>query len=717
MAVIQKLRNSNWVAIAIGTALVLFIVGDWLTGRGQNTNTDEDRDVIAQIGDKKIKEAEIGKIADKYFRQELDKDPNYQLDEEKRDRLFQQAWFDILKDNLLNKEIEDAGIELSEADINEMLVGAHPHESIKGDPSFQTDKQFDPQKVVSIFRQAKTNPQMKKQLASYINRITANEGEIRFATYLAKARAFTTKVEQAHQYTGANQSVEGKIISLNAANFKDGDIKVTDEAIAEYLELHKEEFKYDKESRDIKYVVFDIIPSREDTMDAQSRALRIAQSYKRQSANPDTLGAMPYINRAALGEDEMPAIVKDSLWDAPKGKVVGPVYKEGVFSVYQKVDEKKDTLPIVNVSHILIPFSGDLPNGTKITDSLQAETEAKKVFAMVQSGKTIAELAKDYSADPGSASKGGSYGWADPNQYVEEYKNFCLNAKNGQLGLVKTQYGYHIMRMMEEPDYRKIRFVMNRVEVQPGTETVKRVDELSRKFKNQINPDKPETFEAAAKKMSIIAMVENGFASDTRAIGPISEMSEIRQLLYWLLDDARTKSEVSEVFAFPTKHVIVKLENIKHKGFATVDNVRKELDGDVRRYLKVKLAAKKLEEAYASEKDFDKLAEKLEATVVDLGVARFGQGFLPQIGNEFNLLGAAFGLKEGTTSKAILGKEAAALIQINKVKDIEVPESAYNSPEEDEFIRQPNFMVNRVQEVLMRSAGIQDYRYKFDWYN
>ena len=138
MAVIQKLRNSNWVAIAIGTALVLFIVGDWLTGRGQNTNTDEDRDVIAQIGDKKIKESEIGKIADKYFRQELDKDPNYQLDEEKRDRLFQQAWFDILKDNLLNKEIEDAGIELSEADINEMLVGAHPHESIKGDPSFQT---------------------------------------------------------------------------------------------------------------------------------------------------------------------------------------------------------------------------------------------------------------------------------------------------------------------------------------------------------------------------------------------------------------------------------------------------------------------------------------------------------------------------------------------------------------------------------------------------
>ena len=85
MAVIQKLRNSNLVAIAIGAALLLFIVGDWLTGKGQNAPTDEDRDVIAEIAGEKIREAEIGSLADKYFKEELDKDPNYQLDEEKRD--------------------------------------------------------------------------------------------------------------------------------------------------------------------------------------------------------------------------------------------------------------------------------------------------------------------------------------------------------------------------------------------------------------------------------------------------------------------------------------------------------------------------------------------------------------------------------------------------------------------------------------------------------
>jgi hypothetical protein len=49
MAIIQRLRSSKWVAIVIGSALVLFIVGDWLTGKGNGPEIDEDRDVIAVI--------------------------------------------------------------------------------------------------------------------------------------------------------------------------------------------------------------------------------------------------------------------------------------------------------------------------------------------------------------------------------------------------------------------------------------------------------------------------------------------------------------------------------------------------------------------------------------------------------------------------------------------------------------------------------------------
>lgn len=717
MAIIQRLRSSKWVAIVIGAALVLFIVGDWLTGKGNGPEIDEDRDVIAIIAGEKVKEAEIVTIADKYYKEELERDPNYQLDKEKSSQLFQRSWFDLLKSKTVSTQIEKSGITLSDEDINEMMVGAHPEESIKGDPSFQTDDQFDPKKVEDIFRQAKSNATLRKQLATYVGRMRKNEIETRYATYVAKARAFTTKVEQGHQYKGSNESVNGTLIAVNMDAIKDGEVKITDSDVEAYLKLNKEKYKITQEKRDFKYVVFNIVPSTEDTLDAQTRALRVAQSYARQSDKPDTLGASGFVRRSDLSNDKMPEVVKDSLWDARLGRVVGPVYKEGVFSVYQKVAEAQDTVPVVNVSHILIPFSGKLPNGTDIKDSIQAEFEAKRVYDLVAGGKTIAELAADYSSDPGSASKGGSYGWANPNQYVAAYKDFCLNAKKNQLGLVKTEYGFHIMKMMDDPDYRMIRFAMNSVEIGPGSNTVKLVDEKSRKFKNQIDPTNPETFDKAVEKFALIPMVANEFGTEQRSIGGITDMSEIRQLNYWLFDAQRANNDISEVFAFPTKHVVVKLENVKHIGYATAENMRKQFEPDVRKFMKGKLLAKKIEEAYAKEKDLNKLAQQLNATVVDLDVARFGQGFLPQIGSEFGLLGAIFGLKEGVASSPIIGKEAVGLFKIAKINKIEIPASVYNTPEGDDFTRQPSFMLNRLQEVLMREGSIQDFRYKFEWNN
>ena len=81
------------------------------------------------------------------------------------------------------------------------------------------------------------------------------------------------------------------------------------------------------------------------------------------------------------------------------------------------------------------------------------------------------------------------------------------------------------------------------------------------------------------------------------------------------------------------------------------------------------------------------------------------------------MLGAAFGVNPGTSTKAIIGKESVAILKIDKANKIEVPTSIYNAPEEDDFSRQPSFMLNRLQEVLMKEGAIQDFRYKFEWNN
>ncbi len=91
-------------------------------------------------------------------------------------------------------------------------------------------------------------------------------------------------------------------------------------------------------------------------------------------------------------------------------------------------------------SHILIPFGKDPAAALK-----QADT----VLALARSGQSFAALAKKYSQDPGSAQNGGSLGWMDRSGFVAPFADALFGIKSvGEIvGPVKTQYGYHIIRL------------------------------------------------------------------------------------------------------------------------------------------------------------------------------------------------------------------------------------------------------------------------------
>src|SRR5581483_8503078 len=91
--------------------------------------------------------------------------------------------------------------------------------------------------------------------------------------------------------------------------------------------------------------------------------------------------------------------------------------------------------------HILIPVGKDEAAAKKLADD---------VFAQAKAGKDFAALAKQYSQDPGSADKGGDLGWADRNQFVGPFADALFSMSPGELrGPVRTQFGYHIIRLDE----------------------------------------------------------------------------------------------------------------------------------------------------------------------------------------------------------------------------------------------------------------------------
>ncbi|HXS96352.1 MAG TPA: peptidylprolyl isomerase [Candidatus Limnocylindrales bacterium] len=96
------------------------------------------------------------------------------------------------------------------------------------------------------------------------------------------------------------------------------------------------------------------------------------------------------------------------------------------------------------VRHILIKTQGK-PASDDAKIKAQAEDLLKQLRA--KNGANFADLAKQYSEDPGSAAKGGDLGWVQRGQMVKEFEDASFNQKVGDIDLVKSSFGYHIVQV------------------------------------------------------------------------------------------------------------------------------------------------------------------------------------------------------------------------------------------------------------------------------
>ncbi len=85
----------------------------------------------------------------------------------------------------------------------------------------------------------------------------------------------------------------------------------------------------------------------------------------------------------------------------------------------------------VNASHIL----------------LNKEKDADSVMARLAKGENFEDLAKRFSKCP-SKSKGGNLGWFGRGEMVKEFEDACFNGKTGDIVKVKTEFGYHIIKIV-----------------------------------------------------------------------------------------------------------------------------------------------------------------------------------------------------------------------------------------------------------------------------
>ncbi|NVB77941.1 MAG: hypothetical protein HOV81_06050 [Kofleriaceae bacterium] len=112
----------------------------------------------------------------------------------------------------------------------------------------------------------------------------------------------------------------------------------------------------------------------------------------------------------------------------------------------------------VNVQHILIGWkdtpaakAGRADERAKNRDKAAADKLAQEVLAKVQGGGDMAALMKEYSEDPGSKDNARVYPVSPDAQMVEPFKNLSLRLKEGEAGLVKSPFGWHVIKRVPPP--------------------------------------------------------------------------------------------------------------------------------------------------------------------------------------------------------------------------------------------------------------------------
>jgi peptidyl-prolyl cis-trans isomerase SurA len=143
---------------------------------------------------------------------------------------------------------------------------------------------------------------------------------------------------------------------------------------------------------------------------------------------------------------ELPTLFSDAVLDMQVDEIADLIVTGSSIHIIKLLGQRgagTERLSQTNVSHILIRPS-------EILTMAQAKIQADDVYQLLQDGGDFAELAKEYSEDPGSALNGGTLGWSAPDQFVPEFAEVMASTEIGQISEpFQSEFGWHILLVQD----------------------------------------------------------------------------------------------------------------------------------------------------------------------------------------------------------------------------------------------------------------------------
>ena len=708
MQIIQGIRDKGAaiVIVVISLSLIGFILMDAKQG-GNNYNAASGS--IGKVNGTGIDKDEFTKKTANLQTQE-EQQSQQKATPARTTQIREQVWNQIVAERIFYAEAAKLGIEFTSKELDNLLKSDNP-----SNPLMQDRSMIDPETgKLDMAKVGQALANIKKMTGEKWDMVNSQIIEPQKLTSvstkyfaLLNASAYYPAWMEEKDAKEAKSFATISYVQIPYQEVSDSSIKVTDAEVETYVKEHKDLFKQEA-GRMISYVAFSQLPSAADS----AKTTAVVEGLKNEFANETNVKTFLARNASAIDFDtnylpksKIQSSYLDSITKLPAGSVYGP-YVDNKNYVVAKILGSKMMPDSVNAKHILIATVNSQTGEPLLEDSI-AKKRADSIYNAINGGANFALLAMQYSAD-GSKDKGGDLGTFGYGAMVPEFNKFSFEKPVGSRGVVRTQFGYHIIEVVNQkglsPAY-KIGFLAK--EIYASEETINKASNDAIKLSAEKDPKKLEAYvqKNGLQKITVPTLIKEND-------GQIGQMQDARQLVRWVFE--AKKGDVSDPMPVGDQFVVAIVDKVYEEGTQDAETAKPMAENAIREEKKGEQITKALGTNATLESAAAKYAKQVLIAGADSSIT-FKSQIINAIGNEPKLIGAIF-------NKANLNKVAAPIAGkagVYVFKTNSIAEKAADLSEDKVQLRMQQTTALRNQAVtnwfegLKKKATIKDERSKF----
>ena len=710
MAAIGKIRSWGPVLVTvIGLALFAFIAEEMF--RSCETSKNNERQQVGEVLGEKINVQDFQSLVDEYQQVIKMTQGRDNLSEEELNQVKDQVWNTYVSNKIIENEAEKLGLTVTDEELQNILrEGTNPMLSQTPFVNAQTGR-FDVtqlQKFLNDYK-ANTNPQVAEQYKSFYDYWKFIERSIRQQTLAQKYQALlancmlSNPISAKAQFDASQQEKTILLASLPYSTVKDDDIKVTNSDLKAKYDEQKEMYKQTIETRNIKYVDFQVKPSQADRDELMKTMNDAYQKLQSGATAAEVVrkaqSQFPYMG-LPVTKSALPTDIAARIDSMAVGQTTAP---------FETTTD--NTLNVVKLlSKQLLPDSVEVRMIRVVADTEEATAKkADSIYNALKAGANFEEIAKKYGQD-------GKKDWLVSNQYqsqntVDSETKTFLTALNtmasGELRNFKFSQNSIVAQVTDR------RAMVNKYDVAVIKHTIdfskQTYSDAYNKFSQYVSENNSiEGLEKNAEKFGFKVNERNGMSNAEHYVAGIRST---REAMKWIFD--AKPGQVSPLYECGSNDhlLVIGLTKVNPAGYSDLETVKEVVTADVLRDKKFDVLKGKFD-GVKSIADAQAKGAKID-TVKQI---TFGSPVFVQAtgSSEPILAGAVASTKAGQFHAGVLkGNGGAYVFQVLEEKKPEGEAKFDAKATEGQLAQRAMQAASRFMQELYLKAGVTDKRYLF----